>query len=231
MVPHVLQTVRASMGLNSHDLEIAFTDNFCWARYDEAPLPGSFATPTCVPYSYEPGYYQPLSVETETFVAFEAVVKANGHPDIPLYCRTGKGFEFEKKCLRMDIAHPNDGSELSLYFDFVDNSITVKDETKGLLLAFGQVSINDAFQSGVPSMSWEYKGVFEALIYSEWTPDALDSRYFPSIPDAVTMATTVFERLQAERDNPSRIIYSYSVKRPSTQITILNFLDNKANWD
>jgi hypothetical protein len=231
MVPHILQTVRASLGLNSSDLEIEFKDNFCWARYDDAPVAGSFVTPSGVPYIYEPGYYQPLSVETETFVAFEAVAKVEGYPDIPLYCRTGKGFQFEKKSLRLDVEYDDKGSEMSLLFNFIDNSITIADAAKGFVLAFGQVSINDAFQSGVPSMNWEYKGVFDTLINSEWKPDALDNRYFPSIIDAAAMSTTVFERLVRERRNPSRIINSYSAKRPSTQIAILNFLDNKARWD
>lgn len=229
MVPHLLQAVRAILGLKTDDLKIEFTDKFCWGRYDTAPLPGSFSAPVGIPFSYEPGYYQPLTGETETFVAFEARVRLDGYPPIPLFCRTGKGLQYERKSLRIDTEYDEQGSEMSLLFNLADNSLTVRDDRRGFILAFAKMSLRDPFESGVPSEAWEYEGIFDTLVRSEWRPDALDERYFPSIEASARLSSIIFERLVEER-RKSRIIYPYSVTSPASRRGILNFLDAKAHW-
>jgi hypothetical protein len=229
MVPHLLQAVRASLGLTPDDFTVRFGKNFCWARYNSAPLPASFSAPAGIPYSYDPNYFRPLSDETETFVAFDAEVLLDAW-SIPLYCRTGKGFHVERKSLRIDVDYDGKGSELSLLFDFAENTITMRDERKGFVLAFGQMSVHDPFQSGVPSMEWEYRGIFDTLVRSDWTPTALDQRFFPSVKSAASLSATVFEQLIQERCKPSRILHSYSTKDPRTRSQILSFLDPQAHW-
>jgi glucose-6-phosphate 1-dehydrogenase len=229
MVPHLFQAARAVLGLKSSDLKIEFTDNFCWGRYDTAPLPGSFTTPTGIPYNYDPDYYQPLTAETETFVTFEAQVRVDGYPPIPFFCRTGKGLQFERKSLRVDTQYDEQGSEMSLLFNFADGSLTIRDDRKGFALAFAKMSLRDPFASGVPSEAWEYPGIFDTLVNSEWQPDTLDERYFPSVRVSAELSSVIYERLLEERSN-SRTIHSYSINRPTSRRDILSYLDSKAHW-
>jgi len=229
MAPHIIQIIRALFGLSFGLPRVEFTGKFCWGRYEAGPQ--GVAPLQVRPYCYEPDYYRALDSVTETFVAFEAQIKIEGHPDIPLFCRTGKGIQFERKTLRVDATSDANGSELSFLFNFTDNTFAILNDEKGFVLASGPLTITDAFESGVPSMSWEYQGIFETLISSRWESNALDSRYFPSIADAAESSDRVFEKLLKERSDGSRIVASYSPKKPSTQTGILNFLDDQAHWD
>jgi hypothetical protein len=229
MVPHLLQAVRAILGLTPAQMRVRFGKSFYWARYDTAPAASSFTRPAGTPYSYDPEYYQSMRPETETFVAFEAEVSAEGGPSFPLYCRTGKGFQ-KRKSLRVDVDYDGTGSELSLIFDLDKGALTIRDETEGFVLAFGQLSLHDPFESGVPSMAWEYEGIFESLIRSDWTPGALNHRFFPEVEHAAETCRLVYERLVTERQNAGRVILPYSVANPASRFKLLNLLDPKAHW-
>lgn len=229
MVPHLLQAVRAILGLTPGELRVSFGKSFYWARYDSAPTASSFVQPVGIPYSYDPGYYRAMRPETETFVAFEAEVSAAGGPAFPLYCRTGKGFR-KRKSLRVDVDYDGAGSELSLLFDLDDGSLTVRDEMGGFVLAFGRLSLHDPFESGTPSMAWEYGGIFESLIHSDWTPNALNPRFFPEVKHAAELCALVYGRLIEERRKAGRVILPYSAADPGTRFKLLNLLDPKAHW-
>lgn len=227
MVPHLLQAVRAILGLTTPTLVVNFQE-FHWARYDSAPVPGSFVPLTGEPYIYDPGYYQPLHPGTETFVAFKATVDVGGSA-IPLYCRTGKGFHQGRRTLRVDAQYDVSGSEVSLIFDFGSTSLTVRDDVKGFRLDTGTLNLNDPFRSGVPGVEREYKGIFECLVGSAWGPNVLDARYFPAVPDAANLADVVFTRLIVERQGRSTF-HMYTISDPASYDRILQLLDDEAHW-
>lgn len=229
MGPHIFQTIRALFGAAVGFPRIDFNGHFRWGRYADAAVPAQVAT-EAKPYVYDPHYYRGFDAVTETFVAFQAQVRVDGHA-IPFFCRAGKGLQNEAKILRVDAAYNEDSPELSFLFNFGDNTFTIVNEETGFVFGTGQLTIKDPFESGVPSMSWEYKGVYETLVSSRWEPDALDSRYFPSLTDGIEMSDLIYAQLFKERHNPSRVLNSYSPKKPSTQTEILGYLDNVARWD
>lgn len=230
MAPHIFQTVRALFGVAAGTPQIEFNGKFLWGRYDDPLSTDDPQLTQAPPYAFDPNYYRRFDLNTETFVSFQAEVKVDGHA-IPFYCRAGKGLQSETKRLRIDAVYDDSGSELSFLFNLSDNTITILNEKKGFVLAVGELNINDAFESGIPSMSWEYKGVYETLVSSRWEPEALDPRYFPSIRDGIEMSDRIFSRLIKERSNPARVINGYSPRRPSTQTEILGYLDSAARWD
>lgn len=227
MVPHLLQAVRAILGLPTISRNVSF-DEFHWARYDGAPLAETFAPSTGPPYTYEPDYYQPLHPDTETFVAFKATVNVSGR-SLPLYCRTGKGFRLPRKTLRVDVEYIP-GSQLSLSLDFGSASITIRDDSKDFVLATGRLDLREPFQSGVPGVESEYRGIFECLVNSDWKPNALDARYFPSVDDAAYLADLVFNRLISERRGRSTMS-TYTICDSASYSEVLNLLDPEARWN
>ncbi|HKQ05954.1 MAG TPA: hypothetical protein VJ464_12530 [Blastocatellia bacterium] len=243
MVPHLLQAVRALLGLTPDTLKVRFGDEFYWGRYKDAPLAGSFVTPVGYPYQYNPGYYQPLNEQTETFVAFEAKIEIYdtsrpGKPpaEIDLYCRTGKGFSPAHKSISVDVEYSPSGVEARLIFNFENGDISVRDDRGGFLLATGKLQIDEPFQSGIPWVDkghQEYKGIFKALVSSEWKADALNSRYFPTVTDAADLCDIVYQRLIAER--AKRIergepLLTYEIGDVNSCLELMKLLDEKAHW-
>jgi glucose-6-phosphate 1-dehydrogenase len=231
MVPHLLQAVRGILGIAPTELKIDF-QKFCWARYN---IPAFQAAPTVIPYSYEPHYYQLLSPQTETFVAFKAFLEVEG-VRIPLYCRTGKGVAGSAtKSLRIVTRYGDTDYEIvSLIFDMNKNSLTIREDSKPFLMSTGSIELSEPFQSGVPLVDtneqlFEYESVFNALIKSEWTGDALDRRYFPDVEQAADLSDLIFEKLVQERSQ-SRVVSTYLINDDASFSAINNFLDDEAHW-
>jgi len=228
MVPHLLQAVRAILGVTTGMIEIRFGNELYRAQYHNAPLEHRLLDLTGEPYCFEPGFYRPLSPETETFVAFEAEVFVKGLK-IPLYCRTGKGFRPERKSLRVDCRYNDRGEEVGLVFDFKNQCIAVRDGYKGFGLETGRLILDEPFKSGVPGLEPEYQGIFESMIKSDWGSAALDTRYFPSATDAVDMADKIFRHLIAKR-REGRPMYRYTAGDATTTQEVMNLLSHKARW-
>jgi len=230
MVPHLLQAVRGILGIAPTDLKIDF-QKFCWARYN---IPAFQAAPAGIPYCYEPHYYQPLSPQTETFVAFKAFLEVEGNR-IPLYCRTGKGVPRSAKSLRIDTRYGDtDTGIVSLIFDMNKNSLTMREDSKPFFMTTGPIELSEPFQSGVPLVDtneklFEYESVFNALTKSEWTADALDRRYFPDVKQAADLSDLIFEKLVLERSQP-RVVSTYLINDDESYSAIDNFLDDEAHW-
>ena len=230
MVPHLLQAVRAILGIPPTELKIDF-QKFYWARYN---IPVFSAPPSGSPYCYEPHYYQPLSPETETFVAFKAVLEVKGNL-IPLYCRTGKGTPDPAKTLRIDTQYGDtDADVVSLIFAMNENCVTLRDDYKQFIMGTGPITLAEPFQSGVPLVDTdanltEYKSVFDALTKSEWTGDALEKRYFPDVDQAAELSDLIFEKLVTERSQ-SRVVSTYLINDDESFAAIDNFLDDEAHW-
>jgi hypothetical protein len=233
MASHLLQMVRALLGLPQGELKVRF-DEFHWARCESISQTCEHC-PTERPYVYEPHYYQPLHVETETFVAFKGTVEVRGR-SIPLYCRTGKGLRPGRKTLRVDTLSRSGDSVISLIFDLGEGTLKVKNGYD-FILKTGKLSLTDPFQSGVPSVDTdseiaEYKGIFQALVQSEWTNRSLDDRYFPSVSQAADMSDIIFERLVEERaKRGAGAVLSYATDKPETYFPVLALLDEEADWD
>jgi glucose-6-phosphate 1-dehydrogenase len=231
MVPHLLQAVRAILGIPQGSLKIEFV-KFYWAKCDCIPL--TACRSMIAPYSHEPNYYQPLSPDTESFVAFKALVEVEGYL-IPLYCRTGKGINRPGKTLRVDTRYSDSKADtVSLIFDIQEEKLTIRDDYKRFIMTTGKISLTDPFQSGVPPIDTEinfteYKAIFNALVQSEWTGDALDSRYFPLVQNAADLSDMIFGELIKER-NKARAIHTYSTDESSSYLEILEFLDDEARW-
>jgi glucose-6-phosphate 1-dehydrogenase len=227
MVPHLFQAIRALLGVTTGKLKIRFGNQLYRAQYRNAPLEGEYKVPDDPCYQYEPGYFRPLKAETETFVAFEAELEVDG-TIIPVYCRTGKGFAPERKSLRVDCRYDDTGSEVSLMFNFKDKTIAVRDDSNEFEMITGELILNAPFQSGVPGLEPEYRGIFECLVKSDWGPTALDTRYFPSVSDAADMADNAFNHLVAKRrESP---MHYYNAGDQPSQREILSFLAPQASW-
>jgi hypothetical protein len=250
MVPHLLQAVRAILG-RKYDIEF---EELHFARYQPARREEHLATLNGDPHNLDPNYYQNLWPETETFVAFKARVKV-GEVKIPLYCRTGKGFAMERKTLRVDVAYDSSDSAeaeqqprseplLNFIFNFDKPKVVVKDDSpeREFRLETG-VLLDDRSQPGVPHVNTnesrgivvaEYQGIFECLVRGPWEANGLNSRYFPSVPDAADLADKVFGRLvndRMERARTNSKIGEYELNCGDVDTGPLSWFSGEAKWD
>lgn len=243
MVPHLLQAVRAILGLTTGQLNVSF-EKFEWAR-DKDASSDPITTPPTAPYIHQPNYYQSLNAITETFVVFKATVSVGGQ-EIPLYCRTGKGL-LSHKTLRLDVRYGESDAELSLFFDFGSSSIIIRDDSTGFHLATGKLTLKKNFQSGIPRVERyegvevvEYEGIFDCLVNSEWEPEParLDTRYFPPVEDAANLADIVFNRLDDERQKRQKRAEAEGKEQTSllrygkgqSAASVLDLYDEEAHW-
>ncbi|MCI0725062.1 MAG: hypothetical protein L0338_39770 [Acidobacteria bacterium] len=232
MAPHLLQAVRAILHLTTERLDLTF-QGFCWGRDQDVE---TFDPPQGYPYDYDPDYFQQLNAETETFAAFKAEVKVDGR-SIPLYCRTGKNFVPAQKTLRVDINYKDDDqdAELSLIFNFGEANITIKDQSRDFELTTGKLAVKREFESGIPSVAAEYKGIFECLLKSEpWQPTTLDARYFPPVKDASNLVDLVFSKqveARKQRQQEGSKPKPYKKKDNKTYRPILEVWADEAKWN